>query len=173
MAKENFEKSLKIILHHEGGFVNHPKDPGGMTNLGVTRATYESYLGRKVTEQEMRQLTPEKVRPLYKTQYWDRMRCDELPTGLDLCIFDFGVNAGTNRAIRYLQLMLKVKIDGIIGPKTIAAANEFARKTNDNGIVKYQDLRREYYRKLKTFSTFGRGWLRRVNEVEIEALGWV
>jgi lysozyme family protein len=72
-----------MLLEHEGGFVNHPKDPGGMTNLGVTRATYEQFLGRAVTEAEMRALTPKDVGPLYKSEYWDKARCDDLPSGLD------------------------------------------------------------------------------------------
>jgi lysozyme family protein len=75
--KKNFDHCLDMLLEHEGGFVNHPKDPGGMTNLGVTRATYEQYMGRGVTEAEMRALTVADVAPIYKAEYWDKARCDD------------------------------------------------------------------------------------------------
>ena len=96
MAAENWEKCLKLILHHEGGYVNHPKDPGGETNLGVTKRVYEEWGGTK----DMKDLTVEDVSPIYKKNYWDRIKGDELPSGLDLCVFDFGVNAGTGRAAK-------------------------------------------------------------------------
>ena len=95
----NFDHCLEIILHHEGGYVNHPKDPGGETNLGVTKRVYEEHGGTK----DMKDLTFEDVAPIYKKSYWDRVKGDELPAGLDLCVFDFGVNAGTGRAAKYLQ----------------------------------------------------------------------
>ena len=92
----NFDECLKIILHHEGGYVNHPKDPGGETNLGVTKRVYEEFGGEK----DMRDLTVEDVAPIYKKGYWDRVKGDSLPEGLDLCVFDFGVNAeGVESAI--------------------------------------------------------------------------
>ena len=80
--KENFQKCLKIILHHEGGYVNHPRDPGGETNLGVTKRVYEEWGGTK----DMKDLTHEDVEPIYKKNYWDRVKGDDLPEGLDLCI---------------------------------------------------------------------------------------
>ena len=86
----NYDKCLETILHHEGGYVNHPKDPGGETNLGVTKRVYEEHGGTK----DMKELTVEDVAPIYKKGYWDKMRGDDLPNGLDLCVFDFGVNAG-------------------------------------------------------------------------------
>jgi len=170
MAANNFNNCLSVVLHHEGGFVNHPKDPGGMTNLGVTKEVYEEWIGHKVDERIMRKLTPSLVAPLYRKKYWDVLKCDGIPRGLDLCVFDFGVNAGTNRSARYLQWMLGVRQDGKIGPATL---NALAHKTVElgvNGLIDgFQDARRAYYRKLKTFPTFGRGWLRRVDEVEASA----
>lgn len=77
----NFEECLALVLKHEGGFVNNPRDPGGMTNLGVTKVTYESYVNRHVDEAEMRSLTPALVAPLYKKMYWDRIKGDDLPVG--------------------------------------------------------------------------------------------
>jgi hypothetical protein len=96
--KKNFDHCLDMLLEHEGGFVNHPKDPGGMTNLGVTRATYEQYMGRGVTEAEMRALTVADVAPIYRAEYWDKARCDDLPSGLDWAVFDWGVNSGMSQS---------------------------------------------------------------------------
>ncbi len=119
--KENFDAALKAVLKHEGGYVNHPKDPGGMTNLGVTKRVWEAWVKKAVGEKEMRALTPAMVAPLYKKQYWDAVKADELPTGLDYLMFDFAVNAGPGRAIQTMQKALGTKPDGVIGPKTLQA----------------------------------------------------
>ena len=148
-------------MHHEGGYVNHPEDPGGETNLGVTKRVYEEHGGTK----NMKDLTVEDVAPIYKKGYWDKMKGDELPSGLDLCVFDFGVNAGPGRAAKYLQTMIGSTPDGGIGPMTLKAVSEYVE---EHGLVKaienYQDARQSYYEKLSTFDTFGRGWTRRVDE---------
>lgn len=165
--KGNFEACLTEILHHEGGFVNHPRDPGGMTNLGVTKAVYEAWIGHPVSEQIMRKLTPQLVTPLYKKKYWDVVRGDELPIGLDLCVFDFAVNAGPSRAARYLQRMIGAASDGVLGPQTMSVLNQYmASKKELYAVLYYQDMRRDYYKSLPAYGTFGRGWDRRVNEVE-------
>ena len=162
----NFDECLKIILHHEGGYVNHPKDPGGETNLGVTKRVYEEFGGEK----DMRDLTVEDVAPIYKKGYWDRVKGDRLPEGLDLCVFDFGVNAGTGRAAKYLQRMIGSTPDGAIGPNTLRAVKMFcATEGVESAIGDYQDARQSYYEKLSTFDTFGRGWTRRVKETTSEA----
>ena len=90
--KDNFVKCLTMLLKHEGGYVNHPRDPGGMTNLGVTKKVYERWIKRKVTEQEMKDLKPENVAPIYKVNYWDAVRGDDLPSGVDWAAFDWAVN---------------------------------------------------------------------------------
>ncbi len=169
-AGSAFDRALGVILHHEGGFVNHPRDPGGMTNLGVTRKTWEGWTGKPSSEAEMRGLTKEKVAPVYRKNYWDKLRCDDIAPALALCVFDFGVNAGPARAARYLQRLCGVAEDGVIGPATIAAAKAWTDRVGAAEAVRaYQEARRGYYRSLPTFSTFGRGWLRRVDEVEAEA----
>lgn len=174
MAKGNFDPCLKEILLHEGGFINNPKDPGGMTNLGVTKAVYDDWIGHPVNESIMRKLTPQLVTPLYRRKYWDVVRADDLPIGIDLCAFDFAVNAGTNRAARYLQRMVGAVQDGVIGPKTISMIQQFCRSNQHiMTVMRYQDMRREYYGQLNTFKTFGRGWLRRVDEVEKTAIGMI
>jgi len=85
---KNFQKCLEMLLHHEGGFVNHPQDPGGMTNLGVTKAVYDKWIGREATKSEMMDLKPNDVAPIYKKNYWDKVRGDDLPSGVDWCAFD-------------------------------------------------------------------------------------
>jgi len=163
---ESFDHCLRIILHHEGGYVNHPKDPGGETNLGVTKRVYEEWGGTK----EMRDLTVEDVAPIYEKNYWGRLKCDKLPIGLDLCVFDFGVNAGTGRAAKYLQRMIGASADGAIGPNTLSKVREFVSAEGlDAAIMDYQAARQKYYESLSTFETFGRGWTRRVDETSKEA----
>lgn len=168
---DGFETCLAIVLEHEGGFIDHPKDPGGMTNLGVTRAAWERWTGRSATEAEMRALTPMGVAPLYRREYWQKLGCDALPPALALCVFDFGVNAGPARAARYLQQLAGAHQDGVIGARTLAAVQQFATTWGLTDTVRqYQQSRRNYYRQLKHFATFGRGWLRRVDAVESKAL---
>lgn len=142
-----------------------------MTNLGVTKRVYEEWVGHPVTEAIMRGLTPQHVRALYKTRYWDAVKGDDLPAGVDLCVFDFAVNAGPNRATRYLQLMTGAVVDGKIGPNSLRQLQQYVTAHGlPRAVNRYQDLRDAYYRKLKTFPTFGRGWLRRVEEVRTAAL---
>jgi lysozyme family protein len=113
----------------------------------------------------MKDLLVEDVAPIYKKNYWDKMKGDDLPGGLDLCVFDFGVNAGPGRAAKYLQTMIGTVADGGIGPNTLAKLKEYVdAKGLVESIEEYQNRRQEYYEKLSTFATFGRGWTRRVNE---------
>ena len=165
--KSNYDKCLKTILHHEGGYENHPKDPGGETNLGVTKRVYQEHGGTK----DMKDLLVEDVAPIYKKGYWDRMKGDDLPGGLDLCVFDFGVNAGPNRAAKFLQSMIGTTVDGGIGPNTLAKVEEYIRENGEHeSVEKYQSMRQEYYEQLSTFATFGKGWTRRVEETTKLAL---
>ena len=157
-----FDICFQMVIKHEGGFVEHPQDPGGMTNLGVTKAAWEEYLGREVTEQEMRDLTTETVKPFYRKNYWDRVRGDDLPPGVDYAVFDFAVNSGVARASKMLQECVGATKDGSIGPKTVEAvkasnAAELAQEVCDK--------RLEFLQSLPHFPTFARGWTRRVLEV--------
>ena len=170
----NFNECLEIILKHEGGFVNHPKDPGGITNLGITKNTYEDWTEEDATEQDMRDLTEEDVAPIYEENYWNKCKCEDLPNGLDLCVFDFAVNAGPGRAAKYLQLLVKTTADGAIGPNTLKCVNEYVEKFNvKHAIDHYQNARQTYYEELSTFDTFGRGWTRRVEETTELALDMI
>jgi lysozyme family protein len=162
----NWQKSFELMLKSEGGFVNHPSDPGGMTNLGVTKATWENWVGRESDEAEMRGLTPEKVEPLYKKKYWDAVRGDELPVGLDYLMFDFAVNAGAGRAIKTLQTAVGVTPDGGFGPMTMAAVQAVDPV---DLIERFSQAKEDFYRSLNTFATFGKGWLNRVADVKVKA----
>jgi len=161
--KENFQKALDAVLHHEGGFVNHPKDPGGMTNLGCTKRVWEEWVGHPVDEKTMRALTPEDVAPLYKKKYWDAVRGDALPDGVDYIVFDTAINSGPGRAIKFLQGCVGADMDGVFGPKTLAAV----RAANPAQLVEdYAKRRLSFLQDLPTWDTFGKGWSRRVAEVQ-------
>jgi len=164
--KDNFNAALKAILHHEGGYVNHPADPGGMTNLGVTKRVWEEWVGHEVDEKTMRGLTPEIVGPMYKAKYWDKIKGDDLPAGVDYCVFDAAVNSGSGRAVKWLQGCVGVDQDGGIGPKTLAAVAAFDPKEL---VEDYAKRRLSFLMDLKTWPTFGRGWGRRVAEVQTSA----
>jgi len=161
--KDNFNAALKAILHHEGGYVNHPADPGGMTNLGVTKRVWEEWVGHEVDEKTMRNLTPELVGPMYKVKYWDKIKGDELPTGVDYVVFDAAVNSGPGRAAKWLQACVGVEPDGGIGPKTLAAVNAFDASQL---VEDYAKRRLSFLMDLQTWDTFGKGWGRRVAEVQ-------
>ncbi len=119
----------------------------------------------------MKDLLVEDVAPIYKKNYWDRVKGDSLPSGLDLCIFDFGVNAGPGRAAKYIQTQIGTIADGGIGPNTLAKLNEYLSKTPiEKAIRDYQSVRQDYYEQLSTFTTFGKGWTRRVQETTKMAL---
>lgn len=169
--KENFEPSLKHLLKSEGGFTNDSRDPGnklpdgraGCTMLGVTQASYESFIGKRTTQEKMKTLTPDDVAPIYRKKYWDAVKGDELPAGLDYLMFDFAVNAGPGRAIKIMQQAIGVPADGVIGRMTLKSLHDADANTL---IDKFSDAKEEYYKSLKTFETFGKGWLRRVSEVK-------
>ena len=150
-----------MLLHHEGGFVNHPKDPGGMTNLGVTKKVYDAWIGRESTEAEMRALTPADVGPIYKKNYWDKVRGDDLPAGVDWAAFDWAVNSGAGRPAKAIQRIVGATQDGAIGPKTLQAVMDVEPEKIVEGVY---DIRQKFYESLKTFDTFGRGWTRRNQE---------
>ena len=164
--KENLLLAMTALLKHEGGFVNHPADPGGMTNLGVTQKVWEEWVNHSVGEQEMRALTPAIVAPMYKQKYWDKIHGDDLPSGVDLAVFDCCVNSGPGRAAKMLQKVLGVTQDGAIGAQTLLKAT-----TVDSSklVADYNAERLAFLQALPTWDTFGKGWGRRVAEVTDQA----
>jgi lysozyme family protein len=161
-VKSNWDQAFRQVIIYEGGFVNHPKDPGGPTNLGITQATLSRYLGRNATIADVRALTKASVQPIYKKFFWDVLRCDDLPGGVDLAVYDFGVNSGTCRAARYLQSVVGVVQDGQIGIKTIAACDKYSAEEIVRRLVA---KRRGFLMGLGSWQTFGKGWNRRLVSV--------
>lgn len=159
--KQNFASSLAHVLKHEGGWADHPRDPGGATMKGVTLATYSDWLGRQATKDELRAISDEHLRTIYKARFWDAVRGDELPSGVDYVVFDMAVNSGPGRAARMLQAAVGATPDGAIGPKTLAAV-----QAQDPAalIAAFQRSRQNFLEALPTFDAFGKGWTRRVTE---------
>ena len=155
----NFEKSLALVLKHEGKFVNHKDDPGGMTNLGVTQNAWRDWVGHGVDEATMKSLTVDMVAPLYHLKYWNACLCNQLPSGVDYLVFDFAINAGPSRAIKTIQRALKITADGVIGPVTIKAIKG---ANAEDFITDFTHAKEVFYRSLSTFNIFGKGWLNRV-----------
>lgn len=165
--KDNYAKWLALILKHEGGYVDHPEDPGGATMKGITLATFSAFKGKPMSKDELRAISDADVTAIYKDQYWDALNCDDLKPGVDLLAFDMAVNKGVRRAVRLMQRGAGATEDGVLGPKSMSAINAMDA---DTLIAKVSEERRDFYKSLKTFATFGRGWLRRVDETEKEAL---
>ena len=163
----NFEQSLELILKYEGLYSNHKDDTGGATMRGITQGVYEDWVDRPVTVDEMKTLTVKDVAPIYKKNYWDKCKCDELPSGVNFCTFDMAINAGTRRGVKTLQKVVGTRQDGIIGPVTIEAVNSIKPSIIIN---KYTEERENFYRSLSVFPTFGKGWLRRNAETQVAAL---
>jgi len=176
----NFHECLKIIFAHENGYVNDLDDPGGMTNMGVTEKTWKEWdiaqngrdRNKKVTEDEMRGLTKDDVAPIYKNWYWDRVKGENWPSGLDLCVFDFGVNAGTGRAVKFLQKIVGAAPDGLVGNRTLAKIEECEKKSGIQQLIKdYGKERLAYYEKIsKGNPKYLEGWKKRTTQTEELAL---
>jgi lysozyme family protein len=167
MSASRFEKAVEIVLQHEGGFVHHPKDPGGATKFGITRETLSRARGRPASVEDVRALTRAEAIGVYRGLYWDVVRADELPSGLDLAVFDLAVNSGCVRAARMLQTALGVPADGIVGPVTLRAA---CAHDSTETIRRLTRDRLGFLGRLAAWPVFGRGWRRRVLAVEQGAL---
>ena len=175
MAKSNFAACLKIVLAHEGGFADHPADPGGATNRGITLRTLAEWRGVSpwwaLDKDAVRALGLGETREIYRARYWDAVAGDELPKGLDLAVFDFAVNSGPARAVRTLQALLGVAEDGVVGPVTLGAVAERAGKGGGANLIRELCARRlGFLRTLTIFPIFGTGWTRRVADTEARAL---
>ena len=164
----NFKECLDLVLKSESGWVNNPQDPGGETNLGVTKRVWEEYVGHPV--ESLKKLTAKDVAPLYELKYWRPCYGEVLPRGLDFLCFSFGINAGCGRSVKLLQQSLGLIPDGIIGPRVM----QKLRESNIADVIKgFSESRRNYYKSLKTFPIFGRGWISRTDKEEQEALQMV
>lgn len=158
----NSNTLVPFIKSWEGGFVNHPQDPGGATMKGVTLATFRSYYGKDKTVQDLKNITDEQWHHIFKKGYWDKWKADEIKSqSIANLVVDWVYNSG-KYGITKVQTLLGVTADGIVGPKTLAALNSKDPKTLFNQIWQ---ARKKYYEGLKTFPTFGKGWMRRLNSI--------
>jgi lysozyme family protein len=167
MTASSYDASLRALLAHEGGYSNHPDDPGGPTNFGITIFDYRKYVKPDAGAADVKVMTLEEARSIYRAKYWDALRADDLPAGVDYAVFDYGVNSGIARAAKVLQRLVGVTGDGVIGPRTLAAAGAH----EPNAIVTALcDERLKFLQSLHTWPVFGKGWGRRVAEVKTAAL---
>ena len=155
------------MIGHERGVSTPRRDPAGATMMGITKAIYEDYVGRSVSIDEIRDLTQDDVEPIYRSRYWNKVQGDVMPSGLDWMLFDWGVNSGPRRASKALQLSVGVRADGVIGPNTMDAVSKADIVATIEAIHKSREL---FYRRLSTFDTFGRGWIRRNDETLEQSL---
>jgi lysozyme family protein len=170
-VKDNFESSLKHLLAHEGGWSDHPADPGGATMKGVTLQVFREFKRNPhITKEELRNISDEDLATIYKKRYWDAVRADELLSGVDYAVFDCAVNSGPGRAIKVLQACVGTTPDGGFGSVTMAAVAQFQGDVAKTLVKEYCEKRLDFLKSLKTFEVFGKGWERRVNEVEKTAL---
>lgn len=160
--KDNYARCLDEVLRHEGGYVNHPADPGGATNFGVTQATYNAWRKKKgLAARSVKSIARSEIEAIYRNEYWNKIKGDDLPAGVDLAIFDFAVNSGVSRSSKYTQALVGTPQDGVIGPATLKAIASYKGKLN----LDLCDKRMAFLKGLKTWPTFGKGWTNRVNSV--------
>jgi len=166
--RSTYDVCLPLLLAHEGGYSNHPSDPGGPTNFGITIGDYRKYVKADATAADVRAMRLDDTKAIYREKYWNAQRCDELPAGVDYAIFDYGVNSGIGRSGRVLRRVLKLPDDlNTVTDAVIAAAYSADAGTLITAIC---DERLRFLKLLRTWPVFGAGWGRRVSEVKSAAL---
>jgi lysozyme family protein len=162
--KENYAQALKQVLKYEGGKVDDPRDPGGRTAFGVTQNTYNAWRKKQnLPIVDVFTISHNEVAAIYRQEYWDKIRGDDLPSGVDFAVFDFAVNSGVSKAAKTLQSVVGVTQDGVIGPATIQAAKNYVAMAVTN-------KRLSFMQSLSIWSTFGRGWSARIADVKNQIL---
>lgn len=156
----DFNPVIVFSLAQEGGFVNDPRDPGGATNFGIVLAGLSDWRGHPCTVADVKALTKTEALAIYRVRYWNTICGDLLPAGLDLMVFDFGINVGISRAAKQLQQICGVTQDGAIGPKSVAAAAGSPSVTRSR-IANLYGLQEAYYHGLAQFPIYGKGWIAR------------
>jgi lysozyme family protein len=167
MSASSYDEALARLLEHEGGYSNHPSDPGGPTNWGITIFDYRRYVDPRATAADVRAMPVEAAKRIYREKYWNALSCDELPAGVDYCVFDYGVNSGIGRAARVLRRLTRLPHDGPITDEVVAATARFDAGRLVESIC---DERLAFLQSLRTWEVFGNGWGRRVREVRAAAL---
>lgn len=170
MTKDRFPRAFALLRVHEGGYSNHPDDPGGATMKGVTQATYDAYrLRMGHAPKDVREISDAEVEMIYRQQYWNAVSADALPEGVAYCVFDAAVNSGPGRAVRWLQREVEAKVDGVVGNETITKA----RMSDVSQVInRYCDRRLAFMKRLKHWNSFKNGWTTRVAEVRAQSLEW-
>jgi lysozyme family protein len=168
MAASSYDAALARLLVHEGGYSNHPADPGGPTNFGITIYDYRKYVKPDATAADVKAMRVDEAKAIYRAKYWAAQRCDELPAGVDYALFDYGVNSGIGRSGKVLRRLLKLPDStSVVNEAVIAAARAADAKSL---IVAICDERVRFLQSLKTWGVFGKGWGARVAEVKALAL---
>ncbi len=168
MAASSYNEALRRLLVHEGGYSNHPSDPGGPTNFGITIFDYRKYVKPDATAADVRAMKLDEAKTIYRAKYWDAQRCDELPAGVDYAVFDYGVNSGIGRSGKVLRRVLGLSDNtSVVNDAVVAAARAIDAKAL---IVAICDERLRFLQSLRTWDVFGAGWGRRVAEVKQVAL---
>lgn len=157
--RENFDRCMAEVFKHEGGYINHPSDPGGETNFGISKRSYP--------KEDIRNMTRERAAAIYRRDFWAKIRADDLPAGLDMVAFDAAVNSGPARGARWLQQAVGVTADGKVGPATLMAAKSTYAPA---AIMRAVGFRAAFLKGLSTWSAFGKGWMRRLDAVEKVAM---
>lgn len=152
----SFQDCVEFILEHEGGYVFDPRDPGGETNYGISKRQYP--------EKDIKSLTKTDAVLIYRTDYWEAVSADELPGKIRLAVFDCAVNQGVGTAIHILQRVLRVKMDGVIGPVTLGVSHS----TDPRRLaINYMTERGLRYSRTRNFDVYGRGWFNRLFSVSM------
>ena len=168
MSSQNFDAALSLTLSFEGGYVDNRADPGGATNMGITRATLSRVRGRPVAKSEVANLSRADAARIYRKLYWDAVSGDLLPSGVDMAVFDHAVNSGVGSALRTLRLVAGIPAGQGLGDSE--ALIRLSSNSPDDLVRRLCAARRAFLTRLKTFKTFGPGWLARVSHLEREAL---
>ena len=148
-----FDQCFEKVIGYEGGYTLDPKDPGGETNWGISKRAYPSI--------DIKNLTREGAKEIYKRDYWDRAQCDSLPPTLAFFLFDAAVNSGIGQAIRFLQRAVGVADDGVLGPLTMSCVK---RLDNESLCARFLGQRLDFMTRLSTWDYFGKGWARRISD---------
>jgi lysozyme family protein len=168
MAAASYEEALRRVLAHEGGYSDHPADPGGPTNFGVTLTDYRKYVKPDAAAADVRAMSVDEAKAIYRRRYWDVQACDDLPGSVDYAVFDYGVNSGIGRSGKVLRRCLGLSCSSARVTREVIAAAKTADAVQL--IASICDERLRFLKSLKTWPVFGVGWERRIAEVKMAAL---
>lgn len=168
MSASSYDEALRRLLAHEGGYVNHPSDPGGPTNFGITLVDYRRYRKSDATAADVRAMKIDDAKAIYRAKYWNAQRCDDLPPGVDYSIFDYGVNSGTGRTGKVLRRVVGLSDKTSVVTDDVLRA--VAKRDTKALIAAINDERLAFLKHLSTWPVFGAGWNRRVAEVRSVSL---